>query len=86
MKNSFIKIKDFSEETGFSIRMLRSYEEAWGKFLPKILLKELTEFSKNDMGQLLGQHEVVIRTTFNYLGDAKKGEIIIPYTPIYAVS
>lgn len=65
---------------------IRGYEEAWKRFLPPVSLKPLKDFTKGEVKELMGIHDVVIRTEFKYHDTAVAGQIIIPYTPIYTMT
>lgn len=67
-------------------KFLQGYEEAWSKFLPAMGFQKLEEFLKADVQQLMGPHDIVIRTTFKLNESGLEGEIVIPYTPIYTMS
>lgn len=65
---------------------IQGYETAWVRFLPKMGFQKLNEFSKDDLKQLMGPHDIIIRSTFTYNDTGLAGEIVIPYTPIYTMS
>lgn len=67
-------------------KFLQGYEEAWSKFLPAMGFQKLEEFVKSDVKQLMGPHDIIIRTTFKLNESGNEGEIIIPYSPIYTMS
>ncbi len=79
-ESSFVFGKDINQ--GF----IQGYEKAWKKFLPEMGFKRLDDFIKEDVSQLMGPHDIIIRSTFKYKDTGVDGEIIIPYTPIYTMS
>lgn len=62
------------------------YEKAWAKYLPKIGFSKLEDFIKEDVEQLFGPHDIVIRSIFKYKDTGIESQIMIPYTPIYTMS
>ena len=62
------------------------YEKAWAKYLPKIGFSCLEDFIKEDVEQLFGPHDIVIRSIFKYKDTGVESQIMIPYTPIYTMS
>jgi len=64
---------------------LTGYRKAWKQFLPDIGLNPETDFNKEDVGQLMGIHDIIIRTEFKYK-DGSIGFIVIPYTPIFTMT
>ena len=97
-----ITIKDFSQKAGFSIRMLRYLEElgllvakrdsnnyrvySEAQVLEAMGIKRIDDFNQGDVAQLMGPHDLVIRSTFKYRDSGFDGEIVIPYAPIYTMS
>ena len=67
-------------------KFIEGYEKAWKKFLPDMGFNRMEDFSREDVGQLMGPHDIVIRSTFKYKDTGIDGEIIIPYSPIYTMS
>jgi DNA-binding transcriptional MerR regulator len=65
---------------------LRGYELSWKKFLPEIGFAKLEGFDKGDIIQLMGPHDIIIRSLFKYKGSGIEGEIIIPYAPVFTMS
>lgn len=65
---------------------IEGYEKAWRKFLPDMGFQRMEDFTREDVGQLMGPHDIVIRTTFKYIDTQLEGEIVIPYSPIYTMS
>lgn len=65
---------------------INGYEVSWKKFLPEMGFKKLDEFLKEDVVQLMGPHDIIIRTTFKYIDTGIEGEIVIPYAPVYTMS
>jgi DNA-binding transcriptional MerR regulator len=65
---------------------VRGYEKSWGKFLPDIGLKRIDDFNQGDVAELMGPHDLVIRSTFKYRDSGLDGEVVIPYAPIYTMS
>ncbi len=45
-------------------QFVSGYEESWKKFLPALGLNRLWEFSTEDLPQLFGAHDVIMRTTY----------------------
>lgn len=62
------------------------YEKAWKKYLPKMGFQKLDDFLKEDVEQLFGPHDIVIRSTFKYKDTGVEAQVVIPYTPIYTMS
>lgn len=79
-ESSFVFGKDISQQ------FIDGYEQSWKKFLPEMGFRKLNDFSKEDVAQLMGPHDIIIRTTFMYKDTNVKGEIVIPYAPIYTMS
>lgn len=79
-ESSFVFGKDINQS------FIDGYEQAWKKFLPAMGFIRLEDFSKDDVAQLMGPHDIVIRSIFKYKDTGIEGEIIIPYTPIYTMS
>lgn len=67
-------------------QFIEGYEQAWRKFLPDMGFKRMEEFTQEDVGQLMGAHDIVIRTQIKYRDSGLTGEIVIPYSPIYTMS
>ncbi|MCR9205248.1 MAG: MerR family transcriptional regulator [Halobacteriovoraceae bacterium] len=67
-------------------RFINGFEKAWKKFLPDMGFQRLEDFTREDVSQLMGPHDIVIRTTFKYIDSGIEGEIVIPYSPIYTMS
>ncbi|OUS00193.1 hypothetical protein A9Q84_03140 [Halobacteriovorax marinus] len=65
---------------------IAGYEMAWKKFLPEMGFQKMDDFTKQDVEQLMGPHDIVIRSTFKYVDSGVEGEIVIPYAPIYTMS
>ncbi len=65
---------------------IRYYEQAWSKFLPEMGFIQLEDFCKEDVSQLMGPHDIVIRSSFKYKDTSIEGEIVIPYAPIYTMA
>ncbi|MBT3982091.1 MAG: MerR family transcriptional regulator [Bacteriovoracaceae bacterium] len=64
---------------------IESYKESWKKFLPDICFLPLQDFTKDELKELMGQHDVIIRSHFKYQ-NGEVGEVTIPYAPIYTMS
>ena len=79
-ESSFVFGKNITNE------FIYGYETAWKKYLPVMGFSKLEDFEKEDIAQLMGPHDIIIRTTFKYNDSGDEGEIIIPYTPIYTMS
>ena len=86
--NVFSVLKESSFVFGKNINQefIGGYEQAWKKFLPPMGFKELDDFCKEDVEQLMGPHDIIIRSKFKYKDTGIDGEIVIPYTPIYTMS
>ena len=82
---SILRESSFSFGVNISDDFVEGFKTAWKKFLPDIDMTEMTEFDNQDIGQLMGQHDIVICTCFKYR-DGNEGWIIVPYTPIYAMA
>lgn len=84
----FSVLKESSFVFGKNIHdhFITGYELSWKKFLPEMGFKRMDDFTKEDVSQLMGPHDIVIRTTFKYLDSLGEGEIVIPYAPIYTMS
>ena len=67
-------------------QFIAGYESSWKKFLPEMGFKKLNEFSREDIAQLMGPHDIIIRSTFTYKDTGIDGEIVIPYAPVYTMS
>ncbi len=67
-------------------KFIDSFELVWKKYLPEMGFLKLEDFSKDDIQQLMGQHDIIIRTIFKNTNSQIEGEIVIPYTPIYTMS
>lgn len=67
-------------------KFIEGYETAWKKFLPDMGFSRMEDFTREDVGQLMGPHDIVIRSTFKYKDTGADGEIVIPYSPIYTMS
>lgn len=79
-ESSFVFGKEINQS------FIDGYEQAWKKFLPAMGFIKLEDFSKDDVGQLMGPHEIIIRSIYKHKDSGIEGEIIIPYTPIYTMS
>jgi DNA-binding transcriptional MerR regulator len=67
-------------------KFLIGYEVSWKKFLPEMGFVAMDDFCKEDIAQLMGPHDILIRTIFKYKDTNIDGEILIPYSPIYTMS
>ena len=67
-------------------KFIEGYEMSWKKFLPDMGFNRMEDFTREDVGQLMGPHDIVIRSTFKYKDTGTDGEIVIPYSPIYTMS
>tara|TARA_R110000868_G_scaffold258137_18_gene515479 strand:- start:467 stop:1288 length:822 start_codon:yes stop_codon:yes gene_type:complete len=79
-ESSFVFGKNIND--GF----ISGYEKAWKKFLPDMGFHKMDDFTKADVSQLMGPHDIVIRSSFTYKGTGAEGEIVIPYSPVYTMS
>lgn len=88
MPDIFSVLKESSFVFGKEINssFIEGYEKAWKKFLPEMGFKTLDDFSKEDVKQLMGPHDIIIKSTFLYKDTGVKGEIIIPYSPVFTLS
>lgn len=83
---SVLKESSFVFGRNLNKKFIEGYEQSWKKFLPEMGFIKLDEFSKEDVSQLMGPHDIVIRSTFKYIDSGINGEIVIPYAPIYTMS
>lgn len=65
---------------------LKEFETSWRKFLPTIGLQRLNDFVSDDISQVMGPHDIVIRSLFQYKDSGEDGEIVIPYTSVYTLA
>jgi len=79
-ESSFVFGKNISD------KFIDGYQKAWNKFLPAINFCKLPDFSREDVAQLMGPHDIVIRTSFHYKDSNLEAEIVIPYTPIFTMA
>ncbi|GEM_PF-3618724 len=79
-ESSFVFGKNISDS------FIEGYEESWKKFLPEMGFQRMEDFTREDVIQLMGPHDIMIISTFSYLDSGEDGEIIIPYTPIYTMA
>jgi len=88
MPDIFSVLRESSFVFGENIndKFIEGYESAWRKFLPDMGFKRMDDFIKEDVSQLMGPHDIIIRSTFRYKDTGIEGEIIIPYSPIYTMS
>lgn len=88
LANVFSVLRESSFVFGNNIndKFIEGYEKAWRKFLPDMGFKRMEDFTREDVSQLMGPHDIVIRTTFKYKDTGIGGEIVIPYSPIYTMS
>lgn len=86
------KVYSILNESAFSFGInltdsfIENYKSAWSKFLPRGEMGLLADFSIDDLKQLMGHHDLIIRTKFEYRENKELGEIVIPYTPIYTMT
>jgi DNA-binding transcriptional MerR regulator len=62
-----------------------AYEHAWKKLLPALGPVRLEDFELSEAAELMGPHDMMIHTHFQYLDSKSDAEIVIPYTPIYTM-
>lgn len=88
MPDIFSVLKESTFVFGKNINQtfIEGYQKAWKKFLPDMGFKRMEDFTKEDVSQLMGPHDIVIRSLFKYIDSGIEGEIIIPYSPIYTLS
>lgn len=86
--NVFSVLRESSFVFGKNIndKFISGYEKAWKKFLPSMGFQRMDDFTKEDVSQLMGPHDIVIRSFFTYKDTGTEGEIIIPYSPVYTMS
>ncbi len=82
---SIFNESSFAFGVNLNEEFIEGYKKSWDKFLPGIGLVKLEEFSREELSELMGIHDVVIRTTLR-LKNGVEGEVVVPYTPIYAMS
>jgi DNA-binding transcriptional MerR regulator len=82
---SILSESSFAFGVSVSESFIEGYKKAWKQFLPDIGLGLVEDFTKEDVGQLMGIHEIIIRTEFKYK-DGTTGFIVIPYTPIFTMT
>jgi hypothetical protein len=63
--------------------LIIGYEVSWKRFLTEMGFVVLTDFCKEDIVQLMGPHDILIR---KYKDTEIDGEILIPYSPVYTMS
>lgn len=83
---SVLKESSFVFGRNITDSFIKGYEVAWRKYLPAMGFLKLDDFDKCDVEQLMGPHDIVIRSTFKYRDSSSEGEIVIPYSPIYTMS
>jgi DNA-binding transcriptional MerR regulator len=83
---SILRESSFTFGRNITDKFIEGYEMSWKKYLPEMGITRLLDFDKEDVSQLMGPHDIVIRSTFKYLDSGESGEIVIPYTPIYTMS
>ncbi len=83
---SVLKESSFVFGKNITDSFIKGYEVAWRKYLPAMGFLKLDDFDKCDVAQLMGPHDIVIRSTFKYKDSSGVGEIVIPYSPIYTMS
>ena len=88
LPNVFSVLKESSFVFGKDINQnfIDGYEQSWKKFLPEMGFSKLDDFAKEDVAQLMGPHDIIIRSTFKYKDTGIEGEIVIPYAPVYTMS
>jgi MerR family transcriptional regulator, copper efflux regulator len=84
----FSVLKDTSFVFGENItnHFIEGYEVSWKKFLPQMGFMRLDGFSRKDIGQLMGPHDILIRTMFKYKDSNIAGEVLVPYSSVYTLS
>lgn len=65
---------------------IEGYETAWKKYLPKVGMQPLEGFNSKEVKDLMGPHDIIIRSSFKYKDTGLEGEIVIPYTPLFSMS
>lgn len=82
---SILKASTFLFGHNLSDKILSDFSTSWKKHLPGLDLSRMEDFSLEEIKELMGRHEVIIRTRFKYPDDSL-GEITLPYAPIFALS
>lgn len=82
---SIFKESSFCFGNNISEEFIRAYKKSWSSFLKDVELVTMKEFTKEDVSQLMGIHDIVIRTSFEY-SDGEKAEFVIPYAPFFYLS
>ena len=83
---SILNESAFSFGINLTEKFTEDYKNAWSKYLPRGEMSLLEDFSIDDLKELMGHHDLVIRTKFEYRENKEVGEIVIPYTPIYTMT
>ncbi len=81
---SFLDDSSFAFGSNFNENFLSAYKSSWMKYLPGGDLVLQKDFQKEDVIQLMGSHDIVIRAKFEHEG--AEGEIVIPYAPVFAMA
>ena len=86
--NVFSVLKESSFAFGKNITetFIAGYEISWKKYLPAMVFQKLEGFEKADVSQLMGPHDIIIRSTFKYKYSGIEGEIVIAYSPVYTMA
>ena len=79
---SIFKESSFCFGNNITKEFMSAYKKSWSGFLKDVCLNPLENFTKDDVSQLMGIHDIVIRTSFEY-SNGKKAEFIIPYAPFF---
>ena len=83
---SILKESSFAFGDNITESFIAGYEVAWKKYLPAIELQKLEGFEKADVSQLMGPHDIIVRSKFKYKDSGIEGEIVIPYSPVYTMA
>ncbi|MDA9793338.1 MerR family transcriptional regulator [Bacteriovoracaceae bacterium] len=83
---SVLKGTSFAFGENITNEFIDGYEISWKKFLPEMGFIREAGFNKEDIGQLMGPHDILIRSIFKYKNTGLQGEILIPYSSIYTLS
>jgi DNA-binding transcriptional MerR regulator len=79
---SIFKESSFCFGNNITSDFLRAYSKSWSSFLKDVAPKLLEDFTKDDVSQLMGIHDIIIRTSFEY-ENGQEAEFIIPYAPFF---
>lgn len=82
---SFLKESTFTFGINLTPIFISSFKEAWNMYLHEGQMNEVPGFELEDVSQLMGTHDVIIRAKF--IDDkGAEGIIVIPYGPVFAMT